>query len=186
METAVNHDCPMNERFKQFMLGIEEIRRIQKETSESMKETDRRIGEMTNRFGEIAEHLVAPGIADKFNSLGYNFDAVCPGGLQIKDKNKKVIAEVDILLENSKCIMAVEVKTRPRIQDMEHHVKRLEILREYRNKQNDTRKIHGAIAGVIFGDQEKNAAMENGFYILEQSGDTMKIDMPDDFVPGEW
>ena len=29
-----------------------------------MEETDRKIGELGNRFGELAEHLVAPGIAE--------------------------------------------------------------------------------------------------------------------------
>jgi len=30
------------------------------------------------------------------------------------------------------------------------------------------------------------AILEAGFYPLEQSGDTMKIDLPQGFVPREW
>jgi len=160
-------------------------RRFQ-ETDRKFQETDRIIGELGNRFGELAEHLVAPGIAEKFNALGYHFDAVSPGGQEIRDDTGKVIAEVDILLENSDCIMAVEVKSRTRLKDVEHHVKRLEILREHRNKHKDTRKIYGAIAGAVFGGEEKQASLEAGFYVLEQSGDTIKLDVPQGFIPREW
>jgi len=156
------------------------------ELREQMKETDRKIGEMSNRFGELAEHLVAPGIAAKFNELGHHFDGVVPSGYIIRNDKGKDIAEVDILLENGDCIMAVEVKTRPRLQDIEHHVKRLEILREHRNKKRDNRKIYGAIAGVVYGDAEKDATIEAGFYVLEQTGDTMRIHFPPDFIPREW
>ena len=164
----------------------EEFDRQKEEIDRQMKETDRKIGELGNRFGELAEHLVAPGIAERFNALGYHFDAIIPGGYEIRDEQGKGIAEVDMLLENSDCIMAVEVKTRPRIQDIEHHVKRLDILRKYRNKHNDTRTIYGAIAGAVFGGPEKQATIDAGFYVIEQSGDTMRIDIPDNFAPKEW
>ena len=171
---------------KETAKSMEDTDRKMKETSMQMKETDRKMGELFNRFGELAEHLVAPGIADKFNNLGYHFDAVIPGGYVIKDENRKVIAEIDILLENSDSFMAVEVKTKPRINDVEHHIKRLQIFRNFRNKRNDFRKIFGAIAGAIFGEEEKRAAIEAGFYVIEQSGDTMKIDIPQGFIPKEW
>jgi len=69
---------------------------------------------------------------------------------------------------------------------VEHHIKRLEILRDHRRGINDKRTIKGAIAGAIFGLEEKKATREAGLYVVEQSGDTMKIDVPNDFVPREW
>jgi len=144
------------------------------------------MGDLHHTFGEIAEHLVAPGIAKRFNELGYRFDAVSPGGHRILDENGKIKTEIDIILENSSCIMAVEVKTKPKVQDIEHHVKRLEILREHRNKHGDNRIIKGALAGAVFGNLEKQTAYEAGLFVLEQSGDTMKLEIPLDFVPREW
>ena len=167
-------------------LTFEKVWAMLQETDRQMKETDRKIGELGNRFGELAEHLVAPGIADRFNELGHHFYGVAPGGYEIRDDKGKAIAEVDILLENSDYIMAVEVKTRPRMKDIEHHSRRLEILREHRNRYNDKRKIQGAIAGAVFGSEEKQATIEAGLYALEQSGDTMKMDIPNGFVPREW
>jgi len=209
MEAAAKITFPDGETFEQFLASLREMRamyrdiaeRQQKENAEEqkeyvkrhkeleqqMRETDRKIGELSNRFGELAEHLVAPGIIDKFNALGYHFYFVSPNGMVIRGENGKVLTEIDILLENSDCLMAVEVKTRPREKDIEHHIKRLEILKEQRRKSNNTpKKIYGAIAGAVFGENEKQTAIDAGFYVLEQSGDTMKMDIPDNFVPREW
>jgi len=172
---------------------LREADRILKDSAENHKRIDRKMeilneqmGYLNNRFGEMAEHLVAPGIHERFNDLGCHFDAMSPGGYVIRNEKKEVIAEVDILLENESYIMAVEVKAKPHIKDIKHHIKRLKILRKHRNKHRDARKIHGAIAGAIFGSKEKTAAIKAGFFVLEQSGDTMKIDIPKNFVPGEW
>jgi len=81
-------------------------------------------------------------------------------------------------------ILAVEVKADVRKNAIKHHVKRLEILRQQRKK--DSRKIRGAIAGAVFYPKIKEHALENGFYVLEQSGDTMKMDIPEGFKPKEW
>ena len=163
-----------------------QLKEIQEETGRFIKELGRQMGDLHNTFGEIAEHLVAPGIAERFNELGYHFNAVSPGGHKILDDNGKTRTEIDILLENRYCIMAVEVKTKPKIQDIEHHIKRLEILREHRNKLNDKRIIKGAIAGAIFGSTEKQAVLEAGLYVIVQSGDTMMLDLSEGFVSREW
>ena len=186
--------------FEKVWAMFQETDRKFQETREQMKETDleiektgrqikelsRQMGGLHNSFGELAEHMVAPGIVERFNKLGYHFDAVSPKGQRILDKHGKVKTEVDILLENGDYIIAVEVKSKPVEKDIEHHTNRLKILREHRNKHRDMRKIRGAIAGAVFPAKLKEAAIAAGFYVLEQSGDTMKMDIPDDFVPHEW
>ena len=174
------------EKMEKWEKESEERKKEFEEFRLEMKESNRKFWEMSNRFGEIAEHLVAPGIADKFNDLGYHFDVITTRGAILKDENGRDLTEIDILLENCNCIMAVEVKTRPRKQDIEHHIKRLEIMRKHGAYREDKRKICGAIAGAVYGTEEKEATIAAGFYVLEQSGDTMKIDIPNDFVPGEW
>jgi len=165
---------------------MQETDRIIKKYAEEIKETDRRIGELGNRFGELAEHLVAPGIVRRFDELGLHFDGIRPHGVDITDDDRKVVSQLDIMLESSDCIMAIEVKTRPRKQDIEHHIKRLELLKKQRMRYHDFRKIRGAIAGAVFGIEEKQATLDAGFYVIEQSGDTMKIDIPKGFKPREW
>jgi len=173
--------------------SIEDIRAILKEVSENQKKTDRRInrvsrqmGDLHNRFGELAEHLVIPSIHKRFNELGYHFTEVLPGGIKIYGDDGKVKAQVDIMLENDDTVIAIEIKSKVKEKDIEHHLNRMKILRDFRYKNKDNRKIHGAIAGAIFGEIEKKATIEAGFYVVEQTGDTMKIDVPDGFIPGSW
>jgi hypothetical protein len=158
-----------------------------KETDKQLKETDLQLGRLGNRFGELAEHLVAPNIVRKFNALGFHFNDI--SGLRRiihDDISGQKIAEFDILLENDDSVVGVEVKSRPSCDDVEDHARRLQILRLKKDKQNDKRKIHGALAGAIMTDAVKKAALKAGMYVITQSGDTVKIDVPDGFVPKAW
>ena len=158
-----------------------------KETDRKMKETDRQLGKLGNRFGELAEHLVSPNIAQKFNALGFRFDEISELRQVIKDENNgQTIAEFDILLENGESVVGVEVKSKPSYDDVDDHARRLKILRQSRDKKGDKRKIHGAIAGAIMPDSVRTAALKAGFYVIVQTGDTVKIDVPEGFVPQTW
>ena len=173
----------MEQMFKE---QAREMREWQKVTDKIVRRNGKQMGELHNRFGELAEHLVAPGIAKRFNELGYHFDRIASRGQKIYDQEGNIKAEIDLALENGGHIIAVEVKTKPALKDIDHHIKRLQILREARNKWRDNRKILGAIAGAIFPTELKEAVIEAGLYVLEQSGDTMKIYLPGGFVPREW
>ena len=189
-ESRRDFDRRMEESNRDFDRRMKESeRRLEREfakTSRIVRENGRQIGGLHRSFGELAEHLVAPGIADRFNELGFHFDGIASGGFKILDENRKVKTEIDILLENSDYIIAVEVKTKPAEHDIEHHINRLGILRENRNKHKDGRKILGAIAGAVFPNDVKQAVLESGLYVLEQSGDTIKLELTGDFVPREW
>ncbi|MDR0441990.1 MAG: DUF3782 domain-containing protein [Treponema sp.] len=164
---------------------IKETDRQMKETARRMAETDRRIGELGNRFGELAEHLVAPSIQEKFNELGFTFEETLAGRI-IKDTSGKTIAEVDLILENGDTIMVVEIKAKPLPKDVDAHINRIDILRRRADARNDTRKFRGAVAGAIMLDSVRDYAHEKGFYVIEQTGDTVKITIPEGFMPREW
>jgi hypothetical protein len=83
--------------------------------------------------------------------------------------------------------MAVEIKTKPRIGDIDEHIERMEKLRAYADLHNDTRVYRGAIAGVVFSESEKTYALKKGLYVIEPSGDTFTIIEPSGaYYPHEW
>jgi chromosome segregation ATPase len=181
----------LDERFKQVEAQIAETYAQIKETDKQIKETDKQLaktdkqlGKLGNRFGDLAEHLVAPGLADRFNELGYHFENVFPGGLKILDDQNQVIAQIDILLENDESIAVVEVKVSPEHDDIQKHINRIELFQNYRKKKGIKHKtIIGGIAGAIFSQNIKKEVLNAGLYVIAQSGDTMKIDVPKDFKP---
>ncbi|MDR1964878.1 MAG: hypothetical protein LBQ50_13990 [Planctomycetaceae bacterium] len=171
-------------RRKEYEERRKEDEKRRSELEKQMKRTDAQLGKLGNRFGEMVEHLIAPGIADLFNELGYHFHGIYSGDLEFKDEKGESLTEVDILLENDEFIIAVEVKSKPRVEDIPHHINRLKILQQYFKKHRETeKKVIGAIAGAIFAENVKKAVVNEGLYVITQSGDTVKIDVPENFQP---
>ena len=165
---------------------IEETSREVKETTRQMKETDKKIGYLSNRFGELAEHLVLPSIQEKFNALGFTFTKTGKD-IAIKDAlDRYQEADIDILLENGDFAIAIEVKAKTAHKDVERHKERMAALRRWADKNKDKRKFYGAMAGAIMTPAVKKYAQKAGFYTIVQSGDTVKIDVPEGFNPKKW
>ena len=178
------------ERLKEYM--EEQIRSTNEQiqaTNEQMKATDRqlnqRFGELTNRFGDMVEYMVLPNLLTKFEELGFTFTKA--NRTEIKDREHGIFMEIDALLENGDKVMAVEIKTKPNVEDIQDHIERMEKLRIYADLHNDKRIYLGGVAGVIFSESDKAYALKRGLYVIEPSGDTFTITEPGGkYHPHEW
>ena len=158
----------------------------QKETDRQMKETDRRLGKLGNRFGEMVEYMVMPCLVEKFRELGFVFTKAYPH-TTIEDEKNNIITEVDITLENGDKVMIVEVKSKPTTDDVTEHIDRMKKIRRHADLHNDKRIFLGAFAGMIMSKSEKTFALKNGFYVIEPSGETFAITVPEGaYAPREW
>ncbi|MDR2501554.1 MAG: hypothetical protein LBD37_10850 [Treponema sp.] len=127
-------------------------------TERQMKATGKRIGELTNRFGGMVEYMVLPNLVTKFEKLGFTFTKA--NRTEIKDKEHHIFLEVDALLENGGKVMAVEIKTKPSIEDIHDHSERMEKQRQYADLHGDKRVYLGAMTGVVFSNSEKIYALK--------------------------
>jgi len=158
----------------------------QQETKRQIQEYNKRFGDFTRRFGEIVEYMVAPNLQDKFDEMGLEFNEASPHK-KINDKTHNIHFEVDVLLENMHEAMLVETKTKPTIEDINDHVKRIEKMRKYADLWGDKRKFMGAIAGVVMDDDIKEYAFQTGLYVVVPSGETFNIFTPEGkYAPREW
>jgi len=164
---------------------LAELREIVAENTRRAEKIDEGMGKLGIRFGEVVEHLVAPGIRDSFEGHGFLFDMKSARRRKIKEGGK-VVAEVDLLLENDEEMMIVEVKARVSSDDVREHAARMERLRGYFDRRGDGRRLMGAIAGAVFWAGDRIAARKAGFFTITQSGDTMEIDVPEGFEPRAW
>jgi hypothetical protein len=166
---------------RQLRESREEAERQRKETErqlrESKQELNRTMGELGRKFGSMVEHMMIPNMKEKFRALGYTFEKSSPNVL-IEDRIHKLYAQIDLFLENGDCAMVVEVKTQANIHDIQDHIERMEKLRQYADLHHDRRILFGAIAGAIIPENVRDYAMKQGFYIIEQSGDTVHITAP--------
>jgi hypothetical protein len=135
------------------------------------------MGELSNKFGDMVEHLIGPNLVEKFNALGYEFTKASRRVKFIDIKND-IRTEVDFLLENGDCAVVIETKATPRNSDITDHLERLEKVRRYADLHNDKRAFYGAIAGAMVNEDAKRFALKNDFYVIEQSGDTVRIECP--------
>jgi hypothetical protein len=167
-----------------------EMKEAQKETERQMKESsqrlDRQLSKLGNRFGEMIEYMVVPNLITKFHELGFVFEKAYRDTV-IRNKSNNIYAQIDITLENGDKVMIVEVKSKPVTTDITDHIERMEKVRAHADLHNDNRKYLGAVAGMVFNDNEKIFAMKNGFYVIEPSGETFIITEPKgDYSPCEW
>jgi hypothetical protein len=161
-----------------------------KETDRQMKESaarlDKQLGKLGNRFGEMVEYMIKPNLVEKFRELGYVFTKAYQN-TTIEDEKNKIIAEVDITLENGDKVMIVEVKTKLTTDDITDHIERMKKVRTHADLHNDNRKYLGAVAGMIIRKKKKTFALKNGFYVIEPSGEKFTITATEgSYYPREW
>jgi hypothetical protein len=161
-----------------------EMAETRKELKESAKELDIKMGRISNRLGDIVEHIVSPGVLKSFeNMTGYRFTRAGPA---LYKDNGEFLAQVDLLLENGGYALAVEVKSKPNNGDVDEHIERMGILRQYADAHGDKRKYLAAIAGAVVDNSVRKYALKNGFFVLEQAGADMKVSAPAEGKLREW
>ena len=143
------------------------------------------LGKLGNSYGDQIEAMFV-NLGSKFNALGYDFPKETKGTIFI-GKDRKILAEVDRLLENGNVIMPIEVKAKLKQDHVDDHIRRLDIISKYNADHNDNRKIIGAVAGGVVSKNVLEYAQKRGLYVLIQNGDSIEIaDLPSNFKPQEW
>ncbi|GMO30163.1 MAG: hypothetical protein Pg6A_18970 [Termitinemataceae bacterium] len=149
-------------------------------------ELEKQLGKLGGRFGEMIECMVKPNLISKFEELGFKFTKVHQD-TTIKDEENNIISEADFMLENGDKVMIVEVKSKPSIEDIKYHIKRMGKMRKYADLHGDKRKYLGAVAGMVVNENAYRFALKNGFFVIIPAGDTFNIIAPSgEYSPREW
>jgi hypothetical protein len=154
--------------------AIRETQQAHKETEKAIRETQKNIGGLNNTLGSIAEHLLTPGLPQKFKTIGYHFNRIATYKFA-----EGVYAQIDGMLENGEQAVAVEVKTTLRQVDIDDHLKRMEKIRKYADEHNDKREFMGAMAATITDKATREYALKEGLFVIEPSGEDVKVTKPD-------
>jgi predicted RecB family endonuclease len=131
-----------------------------------------------SRIGDLIEHLTASNILEEFKKQNYEFTRVSRNN-KIKDEKNRILAEIDILLENGGFAMVVEVKSLLTLADVKEHIKRMETLRRYADLHGDKRKFISSVSGALIEEEARNFALQSGIYVIEHPGERVEILVPD-------
>lgn len=100
--------------------------------------------------------------------------------------DNKYLYEVDILLYNTDVIVAIEVKSTLRKDDIDEHVDRLKLMQQYPLKGTQGTKIIGAMAAMNAQQDVINYAIKHGFYVFVPNGASIGLANEADFKPRQW
>jgi hypothetical protein len=84
--------------------------------------------------------------------------------------------------------MAVEVKRWLERKDhVDEHVTRMHLIRQYPPAEVKGKKLISAIVGAVVTPEAREYAEQNGFFVLELTGEDVRLlEPPEDFQPKEW
>jgi hypothetical protein len=171
---------------EQMRRSREEMDRIFAETAKEISNLSKNIGGINNSLGKLMEQMTAAQLWKKFNQFGFVFtkDSL---NVKFRDKKGRIIAEVDIFLENGAYVMLVEVKLDLTLEDVDKHLERIEKVRRCMDERGDKRTIVASVAGSIVSRKVCEYAQGKGLYALVPSGDSVDVaNVPDGFTRKEW
>jgi hypothetical protein len=154
--------------------GFKELKKAQKEAWAAIRETQKNIGGLSNSLGSMVEHILTPGLPQKFKKLGYSFDRIATYKFA-----EGVYAQIDGMLENGTQAVAVEVKVTLRQMDIDDHLLRMEKIRKHADEHGDKRQFMGAMAATITDESTRNYALNKGLFVIEPSGEDVKVIKPE-------
>jgi ATPase subunit of ABC transporter with duplicated ATPase domains len=178
------------ERRKEDEQRRKEVEEERKEAAKRSKKIDKQLDKLDKQIvgvhkslGALIETLMAGRLEQKFPQ--YNFTRSFQR-IKIFDKNKKPVTEIDILLSDDEWSMAVEVKREPVKDDIDHHLKRMKLMREYHLNEIKGKKLLGAMAGGVVSLEVREYAQKAGLFVLELNGEQVSLlASPEGFVPLE-
>jgi hypothetical protein len=145
------------------------------------------VGGLNRSFGELIETLFTAHLWEKFEAYHYNLKRAYER-VRIYDETNRERSDIDILLSDTDVCMAVEVKRwLDKKDDVNEHIKRMQLIRQYPPAETKGKKLLGAIAAGVVSSRMREYAENCGFFVLELTGEDVRlIETPDDFQPKEW
>ena len=151
-----------------------------------VKGNDKKIDIFENYRTDIVRYVLLPCLTKKFREFGFDFTEYSYD-IRITDKENKIHMNIDASLEGGDKEMIIEIESEPTTDDIKKHIERMEKIRTHLSRYSFRRVHLGAIMGVVFNDNEKTFALENGLYVIEPSGEEFAITVPEgEYSPREW
>ena len=114
-----------------------------------------------------------------FTERGIRVDEVYP-------RVKKTVAgermEIGLLVANTVAAVLVEAKSNLKVEDVRNHLQRMEEFKAFFHRYANC-QVYGAVAGIVVDSDADMFAMKQGLFVIEQSGETVKLANSQDFKP---
>ena len=178
--------------FKETDLRMQETDRRMKATDRTMKELQKSIRDakelFTGQWGALIESLVEGRLVKLLKARGLDIKSTgqrMQGILSYKDESGRKCerkCEVDLIAQNGKDVVAVEVKTTLDRGDVRRFLKILEHFKGYFPSYRGKR-VYGALAFLRERGKALPYGESEGLFMIRATGDSAYIVNKDDFKP---
>ncbi|MEO5351283.1 MAG: hypothetical protein H7836_16820 [Magnetococcus sp. YQC-3] len=168
---------------------FQETERQIQETAAQMRETDIKVkqvsalvGNLGGRWGEFVEGLIALACIAMFRERGIQVDEIFPRGKKVIDGKHM---EIDLLVANAVAAVLIEVKSQLQVEDVRNHLTRLAEFKAFFPRYANC-QVYGAVAGIVVESKADQFAMKQGLFVIEQSGESVRLANDREFKPKVW
>lgn len=145
-------------------------------------QTNKQVGGLTSRWGEFVENLIKPAAARLFQEKGIDVHLTA---LRVTGQDQQGSIEIDILVENTTEVVAIEVKSHLEVRDVKRFLQTLERFKKaFPKHKND--KLYGAVAGIKIDERSDVSATQEGLFLIEPAGDSVIIANSQKVKPRIW
>jgi uncharacterized coiled-coil protein SlyX len=166
---------------------VDQVTKTVDKMAERVDRVTANVGGLNLSMGELIETLFAPNLGAKFDAYQYNLKRSFKRVPVYDDANRQR-GEIDILLSDTVVCMVVEVKRwLDKTDQIDDHIRRMRLIRQYPPAEVKEKKLLGAIAAAVVTPEVREYAEQNGFFVLELTGEDVRLlEPPKNFVPKEW
>ncbi len=144
------------------------------------------MADLGDTLGRFAKEQVRADLINKFDKWGIPVHAIT-NHFTHRDNKNEYAYQVDILIYNSKYVVAIEVKNTLKKDHVDEHLERMTKMQEFPLPDTKGKILLSAVAGMIVGEGVDKYAENKGLFVLKPSGDTVKIvNDRKTFKPKEW
>ena len=163
---------------------MKETGRQMEETDRRMKETDEKIKKLSDLFGDqwgkLVEALMRPGTVELFRKRGLPVTQMTERREGIDSQGRTI--EVGMTLISDETIVAVEIRTRCKVEDVDWHIDKLhrfkQAFKEYANWE-----LQGAVAALRFAEESDRYAYRRGLWVLKCTDGITRLVNDPNFKP---
>jgi hypothetical protein len=148
----------------------------------TVEQTNKQVGGLTSRWGEFVENLIKPAAARIFKEQGIDVHYTA---MRVKGDDERGSMEIDILVENTNEIVAIEVKSHLEVRNVKRFLEVLARFKEAFPKYQNY-KVYGAVAGIKIDEKADEYATQEGLFLISPAGDSVVIANSQDLKPKIW
>ncbi len=174
-------------------LSFEKVWRLFQETDKKFQETDKKFREtdkklrqleslFVGQWGKLVESLVAGNLAQILRERGIDVEGTSQREHKFYNGREY---EVDIIAENGKDVVPVEVKTTLKKEDVDEFIETLKVFRQVFSKYKD-KNVYGAVAFLRVEEDADRYAYRKGLFVIKATGESAKILNDKKFKPKKW